>query len=74
MKRRTFLQLVVMLSSKAIFAPRIAYANDTEEDGYVYLTPDLAVDFASRFAQKLMMMILVQPQTLFWPTAKLAIQ
>jgi hypothetical protein len=46
MKRRTFLQLVVMLSSKAIFAPRIAYANDTEEDGYVYLTPDLAVDFA----------------------------
>jgi len=53
MKRRTFLQLVVMLSSKAIFAPRIAYANDTEEDGYVYLTPDLAVDFASRFAQEI---------------------
>ncbi len=53
MKRRTFLQLVVMLSSKAIFAPCIAYANDTEEDGYVYLTPDLAVDFASRFAQEI---------------------
>ena len=74
MKRRTFLQLVVMLSSKAIFAPRIAYANDTEEDGYVYLTPDLALISPRDLRKKLMMMILVQPQTLFWPTAKLAIQ
>ena len=75
MKRRTFLQLVVMLSSKAIFLHRALHMRIIQKRMVTYISLLILQLISPRdLRKKLMMMILVQPQTLFWPTAKLAIQ
>lgn len=74
MKRRTFLQLVVMLSSKAILH-RALHMRMIQKRMVTYISLLILQLISPRdLRKKLMMMILVQPQTLFWPTAKLAIQ
>ena len=74
MKRRTFLQLVVMLSSKAILH-RALHMRMIQKRMVTYISLLILQLILPRdLRKKLMMMILVQPQTLFWPTAKLAIQ
>lgn len=73
MKRRTFLQLVVMLSSKAILH-RALHMRMIQKRMVTYISLLILQLISPRDLRKKLMMILVQPQTLFWPTAKLAIQ
>jgi len=54
MKRRTFLQLIALLSAGTALSPRIARASSEEDDTFLDLTPDLAIDFTTRFAQNMM--------------------
>lgn len=54
MKRRTFLQLLTLLSIGAILPPHTARGVAEFGNTYLNLTPDLAVEFATRFSRHML--------------------